>query len=193
VVARNFFKEVPNVKSRLEELGHQVIPPVLYGNLIADEMAYAAGQDKYAEFRRKVIAGSDKAIKSADAVLCLNFDKGGTANYISSDMFTELLQAFEYKKKIYLWSYIPDGVLRESILAFKPIVIKRKVSTIGLAEGFKPKKPSVTLDTKNTASKKISLPKPKKEKPVKPKPAPKPKKEKPIKPKKEKPTKSKKK
>ena len=192
VVARNFYKEINSVKAKLEELGHEVVPPVLYGNLLADEMAYAAGQDKYAEFRRKVIAGSDKAIKSVDAVLCLNFDKGGTANYISSDMFSELLQAFEHKKQIFLWSYIPDGVLRESILAFKPVIIKRKVSTIGYADGFKPKAKAVTSAPKvkkPTEPKKPAAPKaPKVEKPkapAKPKPVKKvEKKEKPAKPKK---------
>jgi hypothetical protein len=181
VVSRTFYKEVHNVKTRLEELGHEVIVPILYGNLIADEVAHAAGAEKYAEFRRKVIAAGDRAISDSDAVLCLNFDKGGTANYISSDMFSELLQAFERKKKIFLWSYIPDGVLRDSILAWNPTVIKRKISTIGIAENFKPKPADKKPTPKPAKPVKEAKPKPAKEvkptakpKSEKPKPAPKP-------------------
>ena len=67
---------------------------------------------------------SENKIKQNDAVLVLNFEKNGVKNYIGGATFLEMYDAFRLDKKIFLYNDIPQGMLYDEILGFKPIIIK---------------------------------------------------------------------
>lgn len=69
-------------------------------------------------------------IEWCDAVLVLNYDKKGVANYIGPNVFFEIGLAFYLNKQIFLLNDVPDTDLKEEILGMKPIVINQDLSKI---------------------------------------------------------------
>ena len=127
ICAKRFYNEIPRIQEKLKELGHSVTLPVLYEIPQAEEQAKAQGEEIYAEFKRNTYNKSSRLIAEADAVLCLNFEKKGVANYIGSGTFLEIFQAFMGGKKIYLWNYVPEGLLFDELNGFMPISLKRNL------------------------------------------------------------------
>jgi len=131
ICSKKLYKEIDKIKERLEnELGHEVVLPILYGRPEAAEEAKEKGPEFYADFKRNEITKSAKAINECDAVLCLNFERQGHANYIGSGMFIELLQAFNRNKRIFIWNYVPEGLLYNEIMAYNPVIIKKRLRNI---------------------------------------------------------------
>ena len=77
---------------------------------------------------------SEETIKNIDAVLVLNFnkEKDGTIlkNYIGGATFLEMYDAFRFNKKIYLFNDISDGILKDEIEGFSPIIINGDINSI---------------------------------------------------------------
>jgi len=65
-----------------------------------------------------------------DAVLCLNYDKNGIKNYIGGATFLELYDAFKLNKKIFLVNDIPEGILKDELIGFSPIIVKNNLELI---------------------------------------------------------------
>lgn len=63
-------------------------------------------------------------------MLVLNFKKAGISNYIGGATFLEMYDAFRLNKKIFLYNDIPDGILRDEIVGFSPILIKADLNKI---------------------------------------------------------------
>lgn len=66
---------------------------------------------------------SEKLISKMDSILVLNFNKNGIDNYIGGATFLEMYDAFKLNKKIYLYNPIPEGMLKDEIIGFNPIII----------------------------------------------------------------------
>lgn len=126
--SKSFYKEIPTVTKKLTDLGHEVIPPTLYGDAEAEKRAAATNQLE--TFKRSTYAKGRKNIAAADAVLCMNFEKAGIANYVGSGMFIEIYDAFMAGKKVFLYNYAPEGPFYEEISSFNPIYLKRRMSNI---------------------------------------------------------------
>jgi len=58
-----------------------------------------------------------------DAVLVLNFEKDGMKNYVGGATFLEMYDAFRLGKKIFLYNDIPEGILKDEIVGFNPVII----------------------------------------------------------------------
>jgi len=69
-------------------------------------------------------------IVSADAVLVLNFDKNGIANYVGGNTLMELGFAHVHNKKIFLLNPIPEMAYSEEIEALMPLVINGNLNLI---------------------------------------------------------------
>ena len=75
---------------------------------------------------------SRERIKRMDAVLALNFEKNGAANYIGGSTFLELYEAFMEGKRIFLWNDVPQGLLFDEISAFSPTIIHGDLSLVDI-------------------------------------------------------------
>lgn len=70
-------------------------------------------------------------MQGADAVLVLNIDKHGIANYIGGNTFLEIGFAHILNQKIFLLNPIPDmPYYKTEIVAMNPIVINGDLSLI---------------------------------------------------------------
>ncbi len=70
-------------------------------------------------------------IEKSDAVLVLNYDKHGVANYIGGNSFLEMGFAYIQNKPIYMLNPIPEMPYYETeIIAMKPIVIDGNLEKI---------------------------------------------------------------
>ena len=77
-----------------------------------------------------MIKHSKEVISKVDAVLVLNYTKNGVDNYIGGATFLEMYDAFILEKKIYMMNDIPEGLLKDEIIGFNPIVINGDLSKI---------------------------------------------------------------
>ena len=73
---------------------------------------------------------STGVIEAQDAVLVLNFEKNGMENYIGGATFLEMYDAFRLGKKMYLYHPVPEGILRDEIVGFHPILIDEHLELI---------------------------------------------------------------
>jgi hypothetical protein len=66
-----------------------------------------------------------RAMKGGDAVLAMNLDKHGVANYIGANTFLEIGFAHVLDQRIFLWNPAPDNqpYIRTELDAMRPTVI----------------------------------------------------------------------
>ena len=130
ICSKAFYKEIPEIKEKLEKMGHKIELPNSYNNPDAEKESWSLGKEKHAEFKEKMFKMSKERIKKVDAVLVLNFEKHGVKNYIGGATFIEIYEAFMKNKKIYLYNDIPEGMLYDEISGFSPVIIHGNLSLI---------------------------------------------------------------
>ena len=99
-----FSKEMLKIKEKLNSLGlNDVVVPrdadKYASNQLAEENSYESIKNK---IEKDLIRSHYEEIKNADAVLIVNYDKNGIANYIGGNSFLEAAFAHVLKKKLYL-------------------------------------------------------------------------------------------
>jgi hypothetical protein len=129
-----FYDDMQRIRSELEQLGHEVkIPP----SDVSDEDGKPLPVKDYYTKRKNetdekswVWQRKEEAMRLhfgkvawSDAVLVLNLDKNGVANYVGANTFLEMGIAFHMKKKIFLYNPIPEIACKEEILGMRPEVI----------------------------------------------------------------------
>ena len=130
ICSKVFYKDIAEIKQKLEGLGHVVELPNSYDYPTAEIKSWELGEKAHAEFKAKMFRLSEQRIKEVDAVLVLNFDKNGKKNYIGGATFIEIYEAFMKNKKIFLYNDIPEGMLYDEIQGFSPIVIHGNLELI---------------------------------------------------------------
>jgi len=128
VCSKAFYNRIPPYKEKLEQLGHEVILPNCYENPETESLY--RGTDNHASWKAKMIKQSEEKIKNLDAILTLNFDKNGVSNYIGGATFLEIYDAFRLGKKIFFVNDIPEGILKDELIGFSPIIIKDNLELI---------------------------------------------------------------
>jgi hypothetical protein len=71
-----------------------------------------------------------KLIGESDAVLVLNPDKKGIANYIGGNTLIEMGFAYVLDKKIFLYNPIPEMSYTDEIKAMKPMILDGNLDKI---------------------------------------------------------------
>ena len=133
-----FRKEKVAMKERLLEMGHE---PVL------DPTTEMLARGENPELLKKIAAEHSEvkkeyglikwyfdAIVASDAILVLNYDKRGIANYVGGNTLMELGFAFVPGKKIFLLNPVPDVSYKDEILATYDVVLDGdigKISEVG--------------------------------------------------------------
>lgn len=128
--SKHFYNRIPDIKRELERLGHIVALPNSYDNPMREEEIKEIGSKEHALWKADMIKQQDAKVRGNDAVLVLNFEKNGIPNYIGGATFLEMFRAFDAGKSIFLYDPIPDGILRDEISGFGPIVLNGDLSLI---------------------------------------------------------------
>ena len=123
--------EVVMIEKKLTNLGYKVHIPEkteLYANafLPLESRKESVANKIHGDLLRKYF----ELIKSSDAVLVVNINKGQLKNYIGGNTFLEMGFAHILNKKIFLLNDIPDVLYKDEILAMHPIVINGNLSKI---------------------------------------------------------------
>lgn len=129
ICSKVFYNKIPAIKEKLESNGHEITLPNCYDSP-ETESSYR-GTDSHAKWKSEMIKHSEEVISNIDSVLVLNYDKNGMANYIGGATFLEMYDAFRLGKKIYMISDIPEGILKDEIIGFNPIIIRGNLDLIG--------------------------------------------------------------
>lgn len=134
ICSKKFYDKIPNIKEQLKKNNHIVYLPNCYDAPDTEEKMRTLGEKEHKEFKAKMFRQSEDTIKQMDAVLVLNFDKEKDGiiykNYIGGATFLEMYDAFRFKKNIYLYNEVPEGILKDETIGFDPIVINGDINKI---------------------------------------------------------------
>lgn len=130
ICSKSFYDRVPEIKKELDSLGHIVTLPNPYDNPLAESEYKNLGKEEHSKWKRGMFKHSLEVISSVDSVLVLNFEKNGIKNYLGGATFIEMYDASRMEKKIYLYNDIPEGMLKDEILGFSPVVLNGDLSKI---------------------------------------------------------------
>lgn len=128
VCSKAFYDKLNYFKKELEKLGHEVFMPNCHD--APETEAKYRGTSAHAAWKAGKIKHSEEIIKNMDAVLVLNYDKNGQKNYIGGATFLEIYDAFRLGKKIFFINDLPEGMLKDELIAFNPIVINGDLKLI---------------------------------------------------------------
>lgn len=128
ICSKTFYDKIANIKPVLEQNNHEIYLPNCYD--APETEAKYRGTPEHAAWKAKMIKQSEETIKNMDAVLVLNYDKNGQKNYIGGATFLEIYEAFRFGKKIFFMHDIPEGILKDELIGFSPIVINEDLSKV---------------------------------------------------------------
>lgn len=128
--SKYFYKDIPPIKEALEKAGHVITLPNSYDNPGREEEMRVKSPEDHRNWKGEMIRLQIKKVEANDAILVLNKEKNGIANYIGGATFLEIFKAFELGKKIFLYNPIPDNILRDEILGMRPTIISGDLSLV---------------------------------------------------------------
>jgi len=114
----------------LDAAGHEITLPNSYDDPTAEARYKEMGEKEHATWKAGMLRHSQEVIEGTDAVLVLNFEKNGQQNYIGGATFLEMYDAFRLGKKIYMYNDIPDGMLKDEIEGFEPILLHQDLDLV---------------------------------------------------------------
>ncbi len=130
ICSKSFYGQIPEIKKKLENKGHIITLPNCFDNPLEEFKYKDMGFEEHAKWKAGKIKYSEKVVSKQDAVLVLNFKKHGVPNYIGGATFLEMYEAFKLGKKIYMFNDIPDGILKDEINSFSPVLINADLNRI---------------------------------------------------------------
>lgn len=130
ICSKAFYGEIPPIKNVLERAGHEITLPNCYDDPGTEARYREMGDKEHAEWKASMLNHSETVINGVDAVLVLNFEKNGQANYIGGATFLEMYDAFRLGKKIYMYNGVPDGMLKDEIEGFGPILLHQDLGLL---------------------------------------------------------------
>ena len=135
IASTQFYPRVAGVIKVLQDMGHEVTPPIGYGDPVGDpgveaELAEHSTEEEYAAWKASLMRQGLGAVEVSDAVLALNFDKADKENHIGGSVFAEMITAFYLRKKIFLYNSIPSNMLRDEIRGLSPIILDGDLSLV---------------------------------------------------------------
>ena len=128
ICSKAFYDRIPEIENYVESAGHIIALPNRYDH--PETEAKFRGTSEHGKWKASMIKHSEEVISKVDAVLVLNYTKNGVDNYIGGATFLEMYDAFRLEKKIYMMNDIPEGLLKDEIIGFNPIVINGDLSKI---------------------------------------------------------------
>jgi len=111
--SKYFYDKVTSIKIELEKEGHEITLPNSFDKPFMEEEIKILGKEQHAKWKSDQLRLQEDKIKYNDAILVLNFEKNGQANYIGGATFLEMFKAWELKKEIYLFNPVPENILKD--------------------------------------------------------------------------------
>ncbi len=127
----NYTKQMLDAVEKLKELGHDAFCTTLAKPFVGldDEAIELHKWEDQTD--RDAIREFWRLMQGADAVLAMNFDRHGIANYIGGNTLMELGFAHVLNQKIFLWNPIPDiPYYKMEIEAVRPVIINGDLTRI---------------------------------------------------------------
>ena len=128
VCSYSFYDKIPSIKTELEDMNFEVILPNGYDD--PNFITLYREDEGFADWIGMLRKMSLESIEKSDALLVLNYAKKEIDNYIGGSTFLEMNDAYHLNKKIYIMNDIPEGILTDEIIGFKPIVLSGNLSKI---------------------------------------------------------------
>ena len=128
ICSKAFYDKLDYFKTSLASMGHEIHLPNCH-DCPETESKYRGTKD-HSAWKASMIKKSEQVISNMDAVLVLNYDKNGYKNYIGGATFLEIYDAFRLNKKIYFVNDLPEGMLKDELIGFSPIVINEDLTKI---------------------------------------------------------------
>jgi len=128
ICSKAFYDKIPDIKTTLEKAGHVITLPNCFDD--PQEESRHRGTETHAQWKSEKIKHSTGVIEKQDAVLVLNFKKNDVANYVGGATFLEMYDAFRLGKNIFLLNDIPEGILKDEIIGFAPVLLNGNLSIV---------------------------------------------------------------
>ncbi|HEY1646197.1 MAG TPA: hypothetical protein VGF75_07620 [Candidatus Saccharimonadales bacterium] len=133
----NFYKQAVDCRAALEGLGYKVIIPAtaermkLSGDFDVSHYKTWFGDSNDYHKKTALMKGHFNEVSNGDAILVLNYEKHGVANYIGGNVLMEMALAFFLGKPIFILNEIPDkSAFLEEIIGLNPIVLSGRVDKL---------------------------------------------------------------
>ncbi|MFA7252474.1 MAG: hypothetical protein WC027_01320 [Candidatus Paceibacterota bacterium] len=130
ICSKNFYDRIPEIKETLEKMGHIITLPNCYNDPGTEARYRDMSKEEHSKWKAEKLLHSTDVINNNDSVLVLNFEKNDIQNYIGGATFLEMYDAFRLGKKIFMFNDIPEGILKDEINGFGPIIINGDLSKV---------------------------------------------------------------
>lgn len=130
ICSKAFYDKIIPIKQSLEKTGHEITLPNCFDDPGTETRYREMGKKEHSEWKASMINHSEDVINRNDAILVLNLDKNDQKNYIGGATFLEMYDAFRLGKKIYMYNDVPDGILKDEIEGFEPVILHQNLTLI---------------------------------------------------------------
>ena len=130
ICSKHNYNKIPKVKKELEERGFSIELPMSYNNPFKEEEVKKIGLEAHIRWKGEMLFSQKIKVRSVDALLVLNFDKGAEKNYLGGSTFLEMYEAWMHNKKIFLYNQIPENILKDEIVGFNPTILNKDLNKI---------------------------------------------------------------
>ena len=133
----NFYKQVVDIEAELKNMGFDVIIPYTAGVMkqsgdydVSHYKTWFGDKDDYHKKTDLMLKHFDK-IADGDAILVVNNEKHGVANYIGGNVLMEMAIALYLKKPIFLFNEVPNASpFLEEIVGMFPVLLHGDISAL---------------------------------------------------------------
>lgn len=132
-----FYRQVVKVQDILSQLGCQVIVPAVAtrmkesGDFDVSHYKTWFADDRDYHKKAKLMRDHFTEVQKADAILVLNYEKHGVANYIGGNVLMEMAIAFWLNKPIFIFNEIPsESAFLEEIKGMESIPLHGKIEDL---------------------------------------------------------------
>lgn len=125
-----FSQEMVEIEKKLKAKGIEVVLPKHTEEYSLKRKTEIPTESANNKIKDDLIRDYYHEINNADAILALNIDKNGIANYIGGNTFLEMGFAHVLNKKIYLYNDIPEVSYKDEVIAMQPIILNEDLNKI---------------------------------------------------------------
>ncbi len=126
-----FTEKMLEAKATLEQMGHDVFVSQFAAGYVGKSDAEKEALTLHNKNNNDAIRAFWEKIRASDAILVLNYDRRGIANYIGGNTLMEIGFAHVLGKKIFLLNPVPEiEFYKSEIEACKPAIINGDFSLI---------------------------------------------------------------
>lgn len=133
----NFYKQAVDLQAELEKLNFVVVIPAIAETMkksgdyeVSHYKTWFGDAHDYYK-KTALMRGHFAKVAKGDAILVLNYEKHGVANYIGGNVLMEMAVAFTLNKPVFILNEIPtESSYLEEIIGLEPIVLHGKVDAL---------------------------------------------------------------